>query len=183
MTTLFVHTLYIFQQIQQSVDIASVSEHSNSATWTWVMSVETARIQFFAVLFPEQRQHMTNRLKPSIPWCITKRHLIVLWLPLARYFPQVIRTRHKISTSICGWSLSHGKRRTSLMNRSSDSVALNINSPCDQMGLYHYLPTIWMVTFNRGNHLLKPIFCNICVLRAVKIILFYCIINNWSGNL
>ena len=134
-----------------------------------------------ALLFPEQRQHMTNRLKPSIPWFITKRHLIILWLPLAnRYLPQVIRTRHKISTSIYGWSLSRGNRRISLMNRTSYSVALNINSPCNQMALYHYLPSIWMVTFNRGNHLLKPIFCNICVSRVVKIILLYSIINNWS---
>ena len=44
------------------------------------------------------------------------------------YVPHVIRTRHKISTSIYGWSLSHGSRRISLMNRTSYSVALNINS-------------------------------------------------------
>ena len=35
------------------------------------------------------------------------------------YFPQVIRTRHKINTLIYGWSLSHGSRRLSLMNCTS----------------------------------------------------------------
>ena len=35
------------------------------------------------------------------------------------YVPQVIRTRHKISTLIYGWSLSHGSRRLSLMNCTS----------------------------------------------------------------
>ena len=99
------------------------------------------------------------------------------------YFPQVIRTRHKINTLIYGWSLSHGNRRINLMNRSSDSVALNINFPCDQMAWYHYLPSIWMVTFNRGNHLQTSIFCNMYVSRVINIMSLNSIINNWSGNL